>query len=117
MLFRSELHQITASAFAVTYVSNFEGFGIPIIEGMSAGVPVITSNVTSMPEVAGGAALLVDPFSIESITAGMQQIFSDNTLRQKLTIQGIERSKDFTWKKTAASLWESMMKTIDTKNQ
>ena len=86
-------------------------------EGMSAGVPVITSNVTSMPEVAGGAALLVDPFSIESITAGMQQIFSDNTLRQKLTIQGIERSKDFTWKKTAASLWESMMKTIDTKNQ
>jgi glycosyltransferase involved in cell wall biosynthesis len=108
----NDLHDLTAAALAVTYVSNFEGFGIPIVEGMRAGVPVITSNVTSMPEVAGGAAHLVDPFSIESITNGLLVIYRDEALRKKLIAQGLQRSREFSWDNTATALWESMMKTL-----
>lgn len=107
-----ELHTITAAAFAVTYVSNFEGFGIPILEGMRAGVPVLTSNVTSMPEVAGDAALLVNPFSIDSITEGMIRLYRDESLRKNLVEKGLRRSHEFSWNHTATALWESMMKTI-----
>ena len=106
------LHRLAAAAFAVTYVSNFEGFGIPILEGMRAGVPVLTSNVTSMPEVAGDAALLVDPFSTTSITEGMLQLYTDDALRSQLVEKGLQRSKIFSWEHTATSLWESMMKTV-----
>jgi glycosyltransferase involved in cell wall biosynthesis len=106
------LHRLAAAAFAVTYVSNFEGFGIPILEGMRAGVPVLTSNVTSMPEVAGDAALLVDPFSTTSITEGMLQLYTDAALRSQLVEKGLQRSKLFSWENTANSLWESMMKTL-----
>jgi len=108
----TNLHQLTAAAFAVTYVSNFEGFGIPILEGMRAGVPVLTSNVTSMPEVAGDAALLVDPFNVDSITEGMIRLYQDEPLRKTLVEKGLVRSRDFSWDHTAVSLWDSMMKTL-----
>lgn len=100
-----ELTQITASALAVTYVSTFEGFGIPIVEAMKSGVPVITSNVTSMPEIAGDATLLCDPFSVESISNAMQQIASSEALRKALIEKGILRAKDFSWEKTAEGVW------------
>ncbi len=106
------LRKITASAFAMTYVSTFEGFGIPIVESMRSGVPVITSNVTSMPEVAGGAALLCDPFSIDSIKDSMLEIWRKDSLRTKLIFSGLERQKNFTWDKTAESLWLSVEKTM-----
>lgn len=107
----NELHAITAAAYAVTYVSNFEGFGIPILEGMRSGVPVITSNVTSMPEVAGNAALLVDPFDITSISSGMTRLYRDAKLRQQLVLAGLERSSDFSWEATAQTLWQSIERT------
>ncbi len=107
-----ELRKVIASALALTYVPYFEGFGIPILEAFNCDVPVITSNVTSMPEVAGDAALLVDPFSVDSIEKAMSSIFSNQTLRNELILKGRKRKLDFDWDKTASALWESVMKTI-----
>lgn len=107
-----ELVKVTASALAVTYVSCFEGFGVPIIEAMRCGVPVITSSVTSMPEVAGGAALTVDPFNPSAITEAMINLASDATLRSDLSKKGIENSRRFSWEHTADKLWNTILKTI-----
>ncbi len=107
-LSEEELIRITGAAFALTYISTFEGFGIPIIEGMKADIPVLTSNVTSMPEVAGDAALLCDPFSVDSIASGMQKLFADPELRNSLIAKGRLRRDFFTWTKTADGLWKSV---------
>ncbi len=106
----NDLYLVTASAFASVYVSTFEGFGIPIIEAMRAGVPVITSNVTSMPEVAGDAALLCDPFNPSSIAKAMSQLWKDDALRKSLIDKGLRRQKDFSWDKTAEALWKCIVK-------
>ncbi len=107
-----DLKNVIASSLAMTYVPYFEGFGIPILEAMNCDVPVITSNITSMPEVAGNAALLIDPFSSESIAEGMMQLYSDEKLRQTLIEKGRIRKLDFSWSKTSAALWQSIEKTI-----
>ncbi len=109
----AQLHLVTASALASVYVSYFEGFGIPIVEAFRCGVPVITSNVTSMPEVAGNAALLVDPYSERSIAEAMIELAGDENLRKELVEKGLVRARVFTWDKAAARLWESVLKTID----
>ena len=105
-----QLYDYTACAFAAVYVSNFEGFGIPIIEAMQCRVPVITSNITAMPEIAGEAALLADPFSATSIAETMTRLYQDESLRKNLIEAGEKRAKDFGWNKTADLLWESLMK-------
>ncbi|MBU2466698.1 MAG: glycosyltransferase family 4 protein, partial [Bacteroidetes bacterium] len=107
------LHKVTASAFAVTYVSYFEGFGIPIIEAFRCGVPVITANVTAMPEVAADAALLIDPFDEQSIADAMQLLASDEEKRKQLIEKGTKRARLFSWDKSANKLWESILRTID----
>lgn len=109
----SELHRVTASALAITYVSYFEGFGIPIVEAFRCGVPVITSNVTSMPEVAADAALLCDPYSTESIAGAMLQIAKSEELRSELVGKGLNRSSMFTWDASAERLWRSIEKAIE----
>ena len=108
-----ELYRAMASALALTYVSYFEGFGIPIVEAFYAEIPVITSNITSTPEVAGDAALLVDPFSPEDIALSLSKISTDEKLRQSLIEKGNKRKLEFHWQKTADNLWDSMMKTIN----
>jgi glycosyltransferase involved in cell wall biosynthesis len=103
-----ELVHVLGSSLALTYVSYFEGFGIPIVEAFRCGVPVITSNVTSMPEVAGDAALLVNPFQPNSIAGAMKRIAEDENLRKDLVRKGHDREDEFTWQKTADLLWESI---------
>jgi glycosyltransferase involved in cell wall biosynthesis len=107
------LQRVVASALATTYVSYFEGFGIPIVESFFCDVPVVTANVTSMPEVAGDAALLVDPFDIDSISDALHKIATDANLRQSLIEKGRERRKMFSWQKTSERLWCSMEKLIE----
>ncbi len=108
-----QLRLILGSAFALTFVSFFEGFGLPILEAMQCDVPVITSNTTSMPEVSGEAALLVDPYSVESIREGLLQITKDKKLRSELIQKGRIQRKKFSWENTAEKLWESMMACLE----
>jgi glycosyltransferase involved in cell wall biosynthesis len=107
-----ELHAVTASALALVYVPYFEGFGIPIVEAMACDVPVLTSNITAMPEVAGEAALYADPFSEESIASAIEAMDKDAVLRNTLIEKAKLQREKFSWDKTAASLWDSIMKTI-----
>lgn len=107
-----ELTKVMAASLALTYVSYFEGFGIPIVEAMRCNVPVITSNVTSMPEISGDAALLVDPFSTESIAEAMLKIETDEKLRNTLIEKGKIQNQKFTWDKAADLLWQTIEKTL-----
>jgi len=91
-------------AEAVVMVSTYEGFGLPLLEGMACGVPVLTSNTTSLPEIGGDGALLVNPLSVDEIAEGMKRITGDSALRQQLIEKGLRRSKDFQWDRSAASL-------------
>jgi glycosyltransferase involved in cell wall biosynthesis len=104
-----ELAKVTAAAYALTYVSLFEGFGIPLMEAMNCDVPVITSNVTSLPEIAGDAALLVNPDSIESITEAMEMVTTDAALRDSMIERGRLQRKKFSWDKSADLLWQSIL--------
>jgi glycosyltransferase involved in cell wall biosynthesis len=105
-----ELVQMVASAMAMTYVSYFEGFGVPIVEAMKCGVPVITASLTSMPEVSGDAALIVDPFNVNEIAGAMQQIESDAELRNTLGTKGIARAEAFSWEKTTEKIWNGLQR-------
>ena len=107
------LKNILGAAIAMTYVPYFEGFGIPILEAMNCDIPVITSNITSMPEVAKDAALLVDPFDVQSIANGMLSVYTNKELRISLIEKGRKRKLDFSWNKTADALWKSIEKTIN----
>jgi len=103
-----ELSFLLSAASALIYTPIFEGFGIPIIEAFKSKTPVITSNVTSMPEVAASGALIVDPFSANDIAKAMVTITLDDALRHKLVQIGEQRAKDFSWDKTAQLLWKSI---------
>ncbi len=108
----SELSGILGAALALTYVSYFEGFGIPIVEAFRCDTPVITSEVTSMPEVAADAALLVDPFKPESIAEALYKAYQYESIRDDLVIRGRKRKDIFSWQRTADLLWESIEKAV-----
>jgi glycosyltransferase involved in cell wall biosynthesis len=107
-----ELAALVASSRALLLVSVFEGFGIPLIEAFKCGTPAITSNVTSLPEVAGDAAILTDPFKPEAMAEALQQMNNDKTLRTVLKENALKRASVFTWDKTATKLWESIEKVL-----
>ncbi len=92
---------LLAGATALVYPSLYEGFGFPVLEGMAAGLPVLTSNVSSLPEVAGDAAILVDPRDEDAIAGQMQLLLSDGALRDRLGELGRERAARFSWDETA----------------
>lgn len=108
-----ELYKVVGSALAVAYVSIFEGFGIPIVEAWYAETPVITSNVTAMPEIAGDAALIIDPFKPQSIADAMKSITFDDGLRKEFIEKGKKRRELFSWEKTADNLWASIERTLE----
>jgi glycosyltransferase involved in cell wall biosynthesis len=111
----SDLNKVIGSSNGLVYVSYFEGFGIPIIEGMKCEVPVITSNITCMPEVAGNAAILVDPFSIESISNGMEQLL-DKEKAEKIVQLGTKRALSFSWDNTAEIVWSTIEDVLNESN-
>ncbi|HEX3099445.1 MAG TPA: glycosyltransferase family 1 protein [Patescibacteria group bacterium] len=84
------------------YPSMYEGFGLPVLEAMAVGTPVLTSNVSSLPEVAGDAALLINPYNSTEIAEGIKRLHLDKPLREHYITKGLERSKQFTWEKCAS---------------
>lgn len=96
-----DLPNLYSAATMFIFPSLWEGFGIPVIEAMACGTPVITSNSSCLPEIAGGAALLVDPYSVDEITGAMEKINSDGVLQRSLSTAGIERTRQFAWRRTA----------------
>lgn len=107
------LYKVVASAIAMCFVPFFEGFGIPMIEAMKCRVPVIASNVTSLPEVGRDAVLYCDPFSSLSISEAMIKITSDNQLREELMEKGSTRVREFTWEKSAEGFWNLIEKVLN----
>ncbi len=96
----SELPKIIGQAIALVMPSLWEGFGLPVLEAMACGTPVITSNLSSLPEVTGDAALLVDPYDGEAIAGAMNAIAADSSLRNQLQQASLARAKHFSWAKT-----------------
>lgn len=96
-----ELAILYSCADALIYTTLYEGFGLPIIEAMACGTPVLTSNVSSMPEIAGGAAVLTDPNDVDKIRRSLEVLLLDKQKQKDLILKGFKRAKDFSWEKTA----------------
>jgi len=112
-LSEEELRLYFGAAHALTFMPVFEGFGIPIVEAFEMQVPVLTSNISSMPEVGGDAAIYANPFEINEIAEGMQQLFENkNNLVKSLIEKGNIRKEKFSWDKSAALLWQTVEKSI-----
>ena len=92
---------LLSGATLLVYPSLYEGFGFPVLEGFAAGVPVVTSNVSSLPEVAGEAAILIDPADTDAIAAAITELMGDEDLRAVLSAAGVARAARFTWESTA----------------
>jgi len=98
---QNDLPSLYHAADLFVYPSLYEGFGLPVLEAMACGTPVITSNISSMPEITGDAALLVNPRDETELVDAMQRVLTDNALRDKLARNGLERAKQFSWERTA----------------
>ncbi len=98
----ADLPHLTAGADLVVFPSLYEGFGLPILEAMACGVPVACSNTSSMPEVAGDAAMMFDPFDVDAMTDAMLTILSDPALGTSLRVRGLAQAARFTWQASAA---------------
>lgn len=107
-----ELKFLLGSALALTFVPTFEGFGLPIVEAFQSDVPVICSNTTSMPEVAGNAALLVDPFNTSEVADAMYTLYNNPILQKELIEKGRIQKQKFTWDRTSDLLFDSIEKAI-----
>lgn len=101
-----DLPDLYRGAHLFVYPSLYEGFGLPILEAMACGIPVITSNISSMPEVAGDAAVLVDPRDPEGLASAMASVLTDEALREKLRQKGIARARGFSWDAVARKTLE-----------
>ena len=102
----AKMPSLYRGADALVFPSLYEGFGLPLLEAMACGTPVVTSNVTALPETAGEAALLVDPKSVEEISRAMKQITEDTSLRLRLREKGLVRAAQFLWESTVGRVRE-----------
>lgn len=107
-----DLPALYTHAECFVFVSLYEGFGLPILESMGCGTPVVTSNVSSLPEVTGDAGLMVDPYDIEAIADAITRILEDSALRDTLTARGLARVKQFTWENSARQLIDIYRQTL-----
>jgi len=96
-----DLPALMNGALLFVYPSLYEGFGLPVLEAMACGVPVITSNVSSLPEVAGDAALLVDPYDVEELAEAMRSLIESEETRADLRNKGLAQAARFSWERTA----------------
>jgi len=99
-----------ASVFA--FPSLYEGFGLPPLEAMACGAPVVTSKISSLPEVVGDAAVLVDPYSIEAIADGLARVLEDDLLRRELIARGLVRAASFSWERSVKEIHETYLKVL-----
>jgi len=97
----NDLPALYSGAVCFIYPSYFEGFGLPPLEAMQCGVPVIVGDRTSLPEVVGTAGILVDPFDVDALAAAIENVISDSDLRAELSVSGLARAKIFEWRETA----------------
>jgi glycosyltransferase involved in cell wall biosynthesis len=109
----AEFPSLHHSAVALVFPSLYEGFGLAPLEAMACGTPVVTSNTTGLREVAGDAALLVDPRSVEQIVEAIKRIVCDTSLRQQLRLRGLDRAAQFPWATTAAMAHEVLIREHD----
>lgn len=101
-----DLPYIIAGAKLLTLPALYEGFGLPPLEAMASGVPVVVSDVSSLPEVVGDAGVLVDPNSVDSIAEGLLKVLMNNNLREEMVAKGLERAREFSWENTARKTLE-----------
>lgn len=104
----SALQQYYAHADALVFPTLYEGFGLPPLEAMACGCPVVASRAASLPEVCADAALYCDPYSAADIAARIHQIVRDDALRSELVRKGLERARGFRWEETASAVWEAL---------
>jgi glycosyltransferase involved in cell wall biosynthesis len=107
-----ELPIIISGAIALVFPTLWEGFGLPVLEAMGCGTPVITSNLASLPEIMGDAAILVNPYQMEEITEAMQAIANNSQLRAKLSIDSLQRANQFSWAKTGEKTKEVLARYV-----
>lgn len=111
-----ELNKFMGAAFALTYIPYFEGFGIPLVEAMRCGIPIISGNLTCLPEVAGEAAIYVNPFDTEEVSKAMTELVVDEQKYQELKVKSLERAELFSWDHTAEATW-NVIADVGTPNQ
>ena len=101
-----DMNPLMCGALAFVFPSIYEGFGMPPLEAMACGVPVLASGEASLPEVTGDCAVICDAYSVKSIAQGLYRLYSDEKLREELSRKGLERAKGFTWERSAEMLLE-----------
>ena len=113
-LAQKELAEVMGSALALAYVPYFEGFGIPLVEAMRCGIPILAANTTCLPEIAGNAAIYCDPFNVEEIQKGLEQLIENDALRIQLSENSKKRATEFSWDQAAKKSWEVIYTTANT---
>lgn len=109
----ADVPALYSGATCTYYVSLYEGFGFPVLESMACGTPVLTSNVSSLPEVAGNIAPMVDPYDVQAIAEGLRRLIEDTALRERVIAAGFEQASRFTWEKSATQLLQIYKKVLD----
>jgi glycosyltransferase involved in cell wall biosynthesis len=113
-LAQNELAELMGSALALAYIPYFEGFGIPLVEAMRCEIPILAANTTCLPEIAGDAAIYCDPFNVQEIQKGLEELIENHALRVQLSENSKKRAVAFSWDLAAKQSWEVIYTTADT---